>query len=300
MHFTQPYVRPLGFVTKIVTHHRYPRDAAEAWARDSVCAVGFVTDPNHVGKDVEAIRGYFTKSGSSEAAARMDAASFIRFRDEMKEGDVVLAYVCDNTVGLVGVVRGKMLFDDENETGGDFCYPNQRPVDWLDSPRFFSRNYLPGGLKDWVCSKGTILRIEYDLDRLVERLSNIEGASRKVIERTVLHPIIGRPGQPGSRGAGQTEPLVTQKYIRISPKSVAVIERKHAALVNSFRLWLIGNGFKEVILERENVDIRFVKSGTSLYGRGESNSGRIDKALYKGGCWSDSRVQSLRLDTTCG
>ncbi len=173
----------LGNIVKIVTHHVDTRGAADAWLRDGVCAVGFVYDKTRIEDEREGIKQYMREVGRNEKSIPSDAGSFIRFRDDMQVGDYVFAYATENIVALVGEVTGELIFDDENEVGGDYNYPNQRSVDWWPEPRFFDRKELPPDVSKWVKITGTILRRDYDIDKLNDQIRKIQsGQLRDALE----------------------------------------------------------------------------------------------------------------------
>ena len=167
----------VGYIAKIVTHHLDTRGAAESWARLGVCAVGFVQDRSVMKENREGIKSYMRKKRGDDPAIPGDAGSFIR--DEMQIGDIVFAYTGDNIVGLVGKVTGKAIYDDENEVGKDFNYPNQRDVNWWLEPRFFDRRELPHDVSNWVKVTGTILRKEYDTEELTRIIEGIKSGQMK-------------------------------------------------------------------------------------------------------------------------
>lgn len=163
-----------GHVVKIVTHHTDTIGAAKAWIREGVCAVGFVYDEETAHSDAETIRQYMLDEGSNEASIPSYSSQFLRFRDEVEVGDLVFAYVTNNRVGMVGVVRSEMFYTEDNSVAAEFDYPNQRRVDWWPDLQFFERAELPNDLKRWVATTGTILRKEYNTERLRPMLSNIQ------------------------------------------------------------------------------------------------------------------------------
>jgi len=163
----------MGHIVRIVTHHEDKMGAAEAWARAGVCAIGYIRDRGQAAAGAEDIKEYMIEHGYKEAAIPFYISQFLRFRDEMEEGEIVLAYVGDNIVGLVGEVVSEAFYDDENEVGSNFSYPNQRRVKWWPEPRFFSRRLLPDDIIDWISGRGTIRRMEYDTKKLTKVLQGI-------------------------------------------------------------------------------------------------------------------------------
>ena len=132
-------------VTRVFTHHEFPREAAELYLEHDLIAVGFVYDADVADygdrtkiKDLMQNRyPYMSKNQISNAAGQ-----FLRFRDEIDVGNIVLAYEGENIVSSVGIVTSPCLYKDENKIGdpnGDINYPNQRKVNWRKTPRFFPR-----------------------------------------------------------------------------------------------------------------------------------------------------------------
>ena len=74
----------------ITTHHEKPVDAAEAWERNGVCAIGFVRKGN-----LRRLKGEQFKR---------DIQLFL----EIEKDDLILAYATGNMIAYVGqVVDGK-------------------------------------------------------------------------------------------------------------------------------------------------------------------------------------------------
>ena len=169
----------LGYIFKIVTHHSDTRRAAEAWARLGVCAVGYIYDSEMIHADREEIKAYMYKKRKRKSAIPADAGAFIRFRDDIQIGELVFAYVGSNIVGLVGEVEGDVFFDDENEVGDVFYYPNQRRVNWWPEPRFFDRRELPHDVSEWIKMRGTILRRKYKVKSLKQEIRKIKSGVMK-------------------------------------------------------------------------------------------------------------------------
>ena len=164
----------MNHVVKIVTHHTDNTGAAKAWAKDGVCAIGFVFDSRIALADSETIKQHLKDIGRNESSIPSYVSQFLRFRDDIEVGDIVFAYVGGNIVGLVGEIETDFIYSGENDVAQYFNYPNQRSVRWWKEPRFFDRRELPHDLVKWVATTGTILRKEYDTVQLKEILGRIK------------------------------------------------------------------------------------------------------------------------------
>ena len=164
-------------LVKIVTHHENPRRAAEIYLKEGLIAIGYVYKKAVAKKHKERIKEYFRKQrGLTEQQVGQSTSIFLRFRDEIEEGDVVLAYAGSNRIALVGKVVGPHRFNDKNIVGdeeGEIGYPNQRRVKWWDKPRNFDRSFLPRKLSEWVARPGTLSIREYDIKKLQQILQEI-------------------------------------------------------------------------------------------------------------------------------
>lgn len=149
-------------VTRVFTHHEFPREAAELYLEIDLIAVGFVYDAKVANSgDRENIKDFMNDMypSMSENHIRNAAGQFLRFRDEIEVGDIILAYEGKNIVSSVGMVKSLCRYDDENAIGDpkrDIDYPNQRIVEWMKTPRFFSRWRLIPELSYWVALPGTV------------------------------------------------------------------------------------------------------------------------------------------------
>jgi len=162
-------------VTRVFTHHEYPRFAAEEGFSSDLISIGFVYDEkisiNGDRVDIKnAIRDRHPTL--SEYMIGNAAGHFVRFRDGISVGDILIAYEGENIVSGVGVVQGPCVYNDSNPLGdpnGDFGYPNQRAVSWENNPRFFSRWKLKSDLSYWVGLPGTVyIKKGYRIKRLNE------------------------------------------------------------------------------------------------------------------------------------
>ena len=164
-------------LVKIVTHHENPKRAAEIYLKEGLIAIGYVYEKTVAKKGKEKIKEYFREQrGLTEQQVGQSTSIFLKFRDEIKEGDTIFAYAGDNKIALVGEVVGKCIFDDKNIVGdekGDIGYPNQRKVKWWDNPRNFDRSFLPRRLPEWVARPGTLSIREYDIKKLQKILQEI-------------------------------------------------------------------------------------------------------------------------------
>jgi predicted Mrr-cat superfamily restriction endonuclease len=124
----------------IITHHKRPNDAARAWKRLGVCAIGWASLGNIKNKHIEQLHSEFKKKYPNDKSFN----NIVLFR-QIRKGDLILAYAGGNTIAYVGTVIGSYKENHKNEVGSEkeFGYPNQYPVDWWSEPRYFSRKNLP-------------------------------------------------------------------------------------------------------------------------------------------------------------
>jgi Holliday junction resolvase-like predicted endonuclease len=164
-------------LAKIVTHHEDPKRAAEIYLKEELIAIGYIYEKSVAKKDKEKIKEYFRKQrGLTEQQVGQSTSIFLKFRDQIEEGNIVFAYAGDNKIALVGEVAGQCKFNDKNIVGdekGDIGYPNQRKVKWYDSPRNFDRSFLPRELSEWVARPGALSIREYDIKKLQKILQEI-------------------------------------------------------------------------------------------------------------------------------
>jgi len=164
-------------LVKIVTHHENQSRAAALYLQEGLIAIGYVYNKAASQMDEAGIKNYLRKDRElSEGQIGTSASIFLKFRDEIKEGDKVLAYAGGNQVALVGEIAGPHKFNDKNIVGdekGDVGYPNQRKVKWWDAPQNFDRSYLPSDLSGWVARPGTLAIRDYDIKKLTSALQRI-------------------------------------------------------------------------------------------------------------------------------
>ena len=165
-------------IVKVVTHHRNPQRAAELCYEEGIVAVGWtdIGDLSGLTKE-EIMQKSQEKWERTPQESVSDARQLITFRDEIGQGDIVIAYRTNNIVAMIGEIEGDYFFDDKNKVGnrdGDVGYANQRRVRWWEKPRNFNRSYLPPPLNERVALPGTILICERDYERskLIEDLRN--------------------------------------------------------------------------------------------------------------------------------
>jgi hypothetical protein len=61
------------------------------------------------------------------------------------------------------------------------------------------------------------------------------------------------------------QPVLSESdYTRITPAMYRIIAPKHNKLSNQFKDWLLDNGFEELVLERDNIDVSFLKGSRSF------------------------------------
>jgi hypothetical protein len=147
----------------IVTHHKDPEEAAEAWNREKVCAIGW--------------SGYGDLRKVQPKLLRTDTR-FARERQlflDIHRDDVVIAYSKQNTIAYVGKVmnpyRGPT---SDNEVGREsgFDYTHQLKVEWWPEPHHFKRSDLPSWLEKQLGRRGkTVVKLDlgkYGFDQTVE------------------------------------------------------------------------------------------------------------------------------------
>lgn len=127
-------------IYEIKTHHEYPREVAEYWRQDEICAVGHRWS-------------YAERYGNKPAGKR-----FGLFQ-EISKGDIILAYARPNMIAYVGeVADGKLRCEKGNNTGRRYDYWNQRKVRWWTEPNHFHPKDLPRWIHRQLGSRGTTIR----------------------------------------------------------------------------------------------------------------------------------------------
>ena len=127
-------------IYEIKTHHKRPREAAESWRLDGICAVGYRWTyeeeyPDGLPNDQW---GLFPK---------------------MRKGDIVLAYARPCMVAYVGEVADhKINYQKHNLTGRRHGYWNQRAVTWWPEPNHFDPKDLPHWLHRQLGTRGTTIK----------------------------------------------------------------------------------------------------------------------------------------------
>jgi len=163
-------------LVRIVTHHRRRKEAARLFLEEGVAAMGWQVVGDIQGKSPDQIETILINQRQYSRNKAINARSqLLALRDRVKEGNIVFAYQCDNTVALVGKVTREYRFNDTNGLGdpeGDFKHPHQIEVDWRPRPRSFPRSYLPN-LADWLATRGTIAFQDYDQSALERGLGRI-------------------------------------------------------------------------------------------------------------------------------
>lgn len=105
--------------------------------------------------------------------------TLLRFRDEIKIGDIVIAYKFRNTVVAIGRIVSKYFFDnnynrDSEEELGKLGLPHRRKVIWRKKPQFFNRKLLPYDFSSQLIRRGTIIPIYYNFNKIEEVLEKIK------------------------------------------------------------------------------------------------------------------------------
>lgn len=148
-------------IVRVFTHHENPVGAGEAFIEDGVVAVGWVYDPTILYASKDDIVRYRQKLHPRKAKNKIvsSVSHYCRFRDELEEGQIVIAYRGDNTIAAVGKITGPFQYNDKNSVGdhnGLIAYPNQYPVEWDDRYMNFNRLKLVPALRTWVAIPGTV------------------------------------------------------------------------------------------------------------------------------------------------
>jgi len=144
----------------IVTHHKRPNEAAEAWKDNELCAIGF------------------TQYGNLKKAKKGGLTTDPRLFSEIEKGDLILAYAKNNKIALVGEVVGEYQHTTDNIIGkneekGGFGYPNQYKVRWFSDPHDFDRKNLPEDLWKQMGRTGvTVKKLELG-KRSFDQVKNI-------------------------------------------------------------------------------------------------------------------------------
>lgn len=147
----------------IVTHHKDPEGAAEAWKREKVCAIGW----SRYG-DLRKVRRKVLRAEPPFARERQ------LFLDIQRD-DVVLAYSTHNTIAYIGkIVKLYSGQTSDNEVGREngFDYRNQLKVEWWPEPHHFNRSELPSWLGKQLGRRGkTVVKLDlgkYGFDQTIE------------------------------------------------------------------------------------------------------------------------------------
>src|SRR6266516_1982962 len=121
-------------LVRIVAHHEDPRRAADLFASEGVAAIGWSSLGDIGSKTRQEIKDLIQeKWRSSEQESSRMTWELLTFRDRVKIGDTVIAYVRDNTVALVGEVVRSYEFNNRNKVGdkgGPVGYAHQIGVRW--------------------------------------------------------------------------------------------------------------------------------------------------------------------------
>jgi hypothetical protein len=206
-------------LVRIFAHHEDPKAAADLFASEEVAAIGWSSLGDLEGKTREEIKGSMKKRWKlSEQGSARRTSELLTLRDKVKTGDVVFAYVGDNTVALVGEVVGGYSFNDQNKVGdkkGPVGYAHQIRVKWRDAPRNFSRFSLPKDLSEWVKGRGTIGTLDYDGSTLKQALARV--ARKSNVDQTMGDQSTGRGGKRGPPWSRGDDVLVLALYRATGP-----------------------------------------------------------------------------------
>jgi len=170
-------------LVRIVTHHENPKLAAELFLEEGIVAIGFDLGRSFTGMSKDEMRNAFIEEwGASDQQAVLWTATVMSFMQDIKIGDVVLAYMGDNIVAAVGDVIGEYEYNTQNKVGdpdGEVGYPQQRKVRWWPSPKYFNRSYLPDDLYKWVALPATLYTKEYNIEELRTFLQTIPSGEKE-------------------------------------------------------------------------------------------------------------------------
>jgi hypothetical protein len=129
----------------LVTYHtggREPDKVAYYWKQYKICAIG--TGP--------AIRTIYRE---------LQGTPLETFKS-MKKGDLVLAYIKNNTIAYVGYIKDDEVVKNQKNIVGNYRngygYPIQRNVDWWDEPHHFDRSQFPQHIKDQMGQINVVIR----------------------------------------------------------------------------------------------------------------------------------------------
>jgi hypothetical protein len=156
----------------ITTHHEDPIGAAEAWKRDGVCAIGFVRKGKSLRRlDIDILNG--------------ECRLFLK----ITKGDLILAYATGNMIAYIGeVVDGKCLYNNRNEVGDSFDYPNQFKVKWWPEPNHYQRTDLPQFFSDQLGRRGkTVVRLELGSYSVARAINAIKACANTNSARAELN-----------------------------------------------------------------------------------------------------------------
>jgi len=100
----------------------------------------------------------------------------LRFRDKIKIGDPVIAYMSPNTVVAVGRIKSDYLFrkDRNRDSKEGLGLPHRRKVEWMKEPQNFSRYELPDYVSRRVALPPTFITINYnfnEIEKVLEKIS---------------------------------------------------------------------------------------------------------------------------------
>ncbi|MCX6777272.1 MAG: hypothetical protein NT157_00095 [Candidatus Micrarchaeota archaeon] len=158
----------MGRVYSIVTCNERSDEAAEAWIKEGICAVGWYDGIDLQGvKTKEQLVQKLKKNGIRKPNTK-SVNEVLHFL-EINKGDVVIAYQRNNTIAAVGEVISDYHFNVTNSVGSPdgFNYQHQKKVKWLDHPREFSRHELPSPIAGRVTLRGkTTLEIKTQYNAL--------------------------------------------------------------------------------------------------------------------------------------
>lgn len=171
-------------LAKVVTHHEKKSDAARLFEEDHVAAVGWAEVGDLTGKSRDEIFTTLKQKHRNWSNYEIGkaASELYAFKENVREGYMIIAYKGDNRIALVGEVERGYEYNVKNRVGdpnGEIRYPNQVGVNWWAKPRDFLRSSFPPSLSEWVSRQGAVAIMSYDLVRFRQILERIVAKDSK-------------------------------------------------------------------------------------------------------------------------
>jgi len=98
----------------------------------------------------------------------------LRFRDKIKVGDLVIAYMSPNTIVAVGRITSGYFFDERRNRDSEegLGLPHRRKVEWIEGSQNISRYELPDYVSKRAAIPSTFITINYDSNKLIKCLKD--------------------------------------------------------------------------------------------------------------------------------